>query len=288
MASSNTELLARPVRFYRARPIRTATVMNFFSVLVLLTACVTPSEHFAEAANELGFVGVSLKSDRFEHQLYANAMTMDRFEAPVLHVYLDGDGTPWERHRWISEDPTSRNPMILELMNEDKTASIFIGRPCYHNHHKAPDCLKKYWTSHRYSKEVVSSMAKVLTLWLQRYSYKRIVLIGFSGGGTLAMLLSTCLDRVDTVVTIASNLDVDAWSRFHGYSPLTGSLDPGTMSFNKRLKQFHLAGLKDEVVPSTIIQSFSARQKNATYIAFADFDHHCCWEQEWKNILTLF
>lgn len=288
MTFTKSELLARPVRFYRAKPIHAATYMNLLSALILLTACATPSEHFAEAANELGFVGVSLHSDRFEHQLYANAKAMDQSEEQVLHVYLDGDGTPWERHRWISDDPTSRNPMILELMNEDTMASIFLGRPCYHSHPQAPDCQKKYWTSHRYSEDVVSSMTSILTLWLQRHSYKRIVLIGFSGGGTLAMLLSTRLDRVDTVVTVASNLDVNAWSRFHGYSPLTGSLDPGTMSFNKRLRQIHLAGLQDDIVPPAIIQSFSARQKNATYIAFADFDHACCWEQEWKNILALF
>lgn len=284
----NSGLPARRVWFLQSKLIRATKYFNALLSLILLTACATPSERFAKVANDLGFFGFSLNSDSFDHQFYANTRIIEQSKESVLHVYLDGDGTPWEQHHWISDDPTSRNPMILKLMQEDNAASILLGRPCYHRVHKAPNCHNKYWTSHRYSREVVSSMASVLKLWLQNHSYKRIVLIGFSGGGTLAMLISTYLDSVDTVVTLASNLDVKAWSEFYGYGPLTNSLDPGAMSFNSRLRQIHMAGLKDQIVPANIIKSFTVRQKNAKYVAFADFDHYCCWLNEWKNILQLF
>jgi pimeloyl-ACP methyl ester carboxylesterase len=256
--------------------------------IVLLTACATPSERFAQAADAFGFARYTVTSGKFDHFLSVNSRLSAAPNEPELHVYLDGDGTPWERHRWIADDPTSRNPMILELMNEDKGAAILLGRPCYHGFSQTPECHHKYWTSHRYSETVVSSMATALKQWLQNHPFKRIVLIGYSGGGTLAMLMTRYLNDVDTVVTIAANLEVNAWSRFHGYGPLENSLDPGSMNFNSRIRQIHLAGLKDEVVPANLIETFSNKQQNAKYIGFAEFDHHCCWSQDWENILALF
>jgi hypothetical protein len=256
--------------------------------ILLLTACATPSERFAQAADDFGFARYTVTSGQFNHFLSANSKLSASPNESELHVYLDGDGTPWERLRWIADDPTSRNPMILELMNEDEAAAIFLGRPCYHGFSQTPECHYKYWTSHRYSEAVVSSMAAALKQWLQNHPFNRIVLIGYSGGGTLAMLITRYLAEVDTVVTIAANLKVGAWSRFHGYDPLKDSLDPESMSFNSRIRQIHLAGLKDEIVPPHIIESFSNKQQNAKYISLAEFDHYCCWSQNWKKILALF
>lgn len=103
----------------------------FVSILCFLglAGCTTPSERFASAAANFGFYGFSLNSGIFDHQFYTNAKATQYINEEVLHVYLDGDGTPWEKHQWIADDPTSRNPMILELMRQDKETAIFLGWP---------------------------------------------------------------------------------------------------------------------------------------------------------------
>jgi hypothetical protein len=262
----------------------------FISIVCFLglAGCATPSERFATAAANFGFYGFLLNSGIFDHQLYTNAKATQGINEGVLHVYLDGDGTPWENHQWIADDPTSRNTMILELMRQDKAAAIFLGRPCYQGLNKTFACHYKYWTSHRYSKEVVGSMVQVLRLWLNKHSFKQVVLIGYSGGGTLAVLMAPYVPEVKTIVTLAANLDVEAWSRYHGYSPLAESLNPACIAINANLRQIHIAGLVDNIVPAQIIKSYADKQGNALYLPYAHFDHHCCWAKEWASILRFF
>ena len=91
--------------------------INIVGLCFLICACATPSQRFDETALELGFSSQILRSKQFQHKIY---QTDNLVIGDVLHVYLDGDGTPWKRNRWIAEDPTARNPLILELMKQDK------------------------------------------------------------------------------------------------------------------------------------------------------------------------
>lgn len=259
----------------------------YMCCLMTLTACATtPSRHFANMALNSGFSGFSLNSGLFDHQFYLNAESRQHPNG-ILHVYLDGDGSPWEQHRWIADDPTARNTMILTLMQQDKNPAIFLGRPCYHGFNKSPPCRSKYWTSHRYSSEVVNSMALALKQWLKNNPYRQLVLIGFSGGGTLAVLIAPMIHETQTIVTVAANLDIEAWSSYHRYQPLTGSLNPAKLVLNAKLQQIHLAGLEDITVPAGLIKAYADKQVHATYIAYPDFNHHCCWIKEWPSILSL-
>ena len=269
---------------------RCALKKMFISILcfLILAGCTTPSERFASAAANFGFYGFSLNSGTFDHQFYANVKVTQDINEEVLHVYLDGDGTPWEKHQWIADDPTSRNPMILELMRQDEAPSILLGRPCYQGFNKTSACHYRYWTSHRYSKKVVGSMVQVLKRWLNKHSFKQVVLIGYSGGGTLAVLMAPYLPEVRTIVTLAANLDVEAWSRYHGYYPLPESLNPAGIALNVNLRQIHIAGLEDKIAPAQIIKSYAEKQVNALYLPYAHFDHHCCWVKEWASILRFF
>ena len=72
----------------------------------------------------------------------------------------------------------------------------------------------------------MSSMASALRRYLSRGDIDRLVWLGYSGGGTLAMLLAPRFDQTTDVVTVAANLDIDAWTDRHGYSRLSGSLNP--------------------------------------------------------------
>lgn len=263
---------------------------KFYLVLTILTVtgCATPAQHFAAVALDYGFMASSITGYPFTHRIYANRLSSQAPQNQILHVYLDGDGTPWEHQSRPSDDPTSRNPLILSLMAQDQAASIFLGRPCYHGFNATTFCNDSLWTSKRYAQEIVDSMAMALNNWLQKQQFKKVVLIGYSGGGTLAVLMADKIPAVQTVLTFAANLDVAAWSQVHGYANLTESLNPIMQrQLPGQIKQIHLAGAEDEVVPASIIKSY-ADQQNATYYLFPDFDHQCCWEEAWQKILQLF
>lgn len=197
----------------------------------------------------------------------------------TIHIYLDGDGTPWKNKRWLSKDPTSRTPLILQLMQLDKSPALLLGRPCYHGLNITPKCDAKYWTSHRYSTAVVQSMRLALLQWLAQREYDQVILIGYSGGGVLAMLLADQIPKLKYVVTLAANLNVSEWSLYHGYPPLYDSLNPADLELNTQIQQLHIAGTEDKIVPAYIIEKFAAKQENATYLLLSKQDHRCCWLQ---------
>jgi hypothetical protein len=249
-----------------------------------LTGCTTPAQNFNDVAEELGLNTEKLNSPLFQHIIYKNNVLV----GDTLHVYLDGDGTPWERNRWVSVDPSARNPLILRLMIQDTMPSILLGRPCYYGLNNSPGCESKYWTSHRYSKEIIHSMSLVLNTWLEKHKFSQIVLIGYSGGGSIAILMANKVKKTAKVVTLAANLDVTAWSEFHGYSTLKNSLNPSEeVKLKNKIMQFHFAGADDDIVPPFIIKAYADNQNNAKYYKFIGKDHTCCWEQEWSKILNI-
>lgn len=252
-----------------------------FASALLLLSCTTPVERLETQAKRLGLNRELWKGTVFYHVVYRNA-----FHGDSLHVYLDGDGTPWINRYWIAPDPTPRNPLGLTLMAQDNAASLYLGRPCYHGQSQVPPCHPSLWTSHRYSAEVVDSMAAVLEKVLAASSYADLVLIGYSGGGTLAMLLAERFQQVRAVVTIAGNLNLQNWTDWHHYSPLKGSFDPANRPpLPTSIRQWHFSGGRDRNVPPSIVQSVINQQHNAQWMVIETFDHRCCWPQIWPFIL---
>ncbi|NOQ13483.1 MAG: hypothetical protein GQ583_03250 [Methyloprofundus sp.] len=267
--------------------MKVTKIPTFFLILAL-TSCVSPANKFSRKALEYGFDSLEISSDSFTHRIYFNQFVLHSADPKRLHVYLDGDGTPWLRHQWIAKDPTSRNPLILRLMHLDKTPAILLGRPCYYGLNKGIHCENKYWTSHRYSSVVVNSMVSVLNAWVEKNNYKELVFIGFSGGGTLAVLMANNVNITTKVVTVAANLDVRAWSEFHGYRGLDNSLNPIEEAIlNTDIQQLHFAGKEDNVVPAFIIKKYAQSQKNSRYFEVSGNGHVCCWEVGWPEILDI-
>lgn len=255
---------------------------GLFTLCLVMLGCATPSQRFSEYARSQGFSPGLVKTAQFQHRLFMNRQT----SPGTVHVYLDGDGTPWIRRHWIAEDPTSRNPLILDLMKQDHASSVLLGRPCYHGVGRPDRCEKRWWTSHRYAQQVVDSMLEALETWLADKNVSRIVLIGFSGGGALAMLMAPHINQLAWVVTIAGNLNVAAWAAMHDYTPLTGSLNPADyMDAYQQIRQLHLAARDDAVVPAALIKAFATDSGDAQLIVYPKFNHVCCWETVWPEIL---
>ncbi len=252
-------------------------------ICVFLVACSTPAGGLDDEASRLGFIRELWLGIDFTHVVYRNQAI-----GLLLHVYLDGDGSPWLRRTLVATDPTPRNPLLLELMVQDSSPAIYLGRPCYHGQSVSPACSPEWWTARRYGSEVVTSMAAVLNDILERSSYSGLVFIGYSGGGTLAMLLAEHFPSTQALVTVAGNLDTDAWAEWHGYSPLRGSLNPASRPpLDTAIVQLHFAGGRDTKVPAYLIQSVVSRQPCAKITLIKTFDHVCCWRKEWPAILNL-
>jgi pimeloyl-ACP methyl ester carboxylesterase len=266
-------------------PILQQTSFVLFYVVTfnfLMMGCTTPSLQFNQQAEDLGFTEKVYQGANFFHKVYGNRKPVDKF----LHVYLGSDGTPWENPEQIASDPTPRNPVMLRLMALDSAASVYIGRPCYHGFSHSPICNPLLWTSGRYSKPIVKSLSSVLTQIAEEYQTNGIIIFGYSGGGALAMLLAERLSLVQGVVTVAGNIDIEAWADYHAYSPLTESINPAPrLPLRKDLFQFHIIGSRDKVVPPHLVQSAIKRQNGIKVTIIDDVDHQCCWEALWPGIL---
>ena len=71
--------------------------------LTLLSGCAGPAERFADRASALGFDASRVEGEGFAHVVFRPATPRPN-GGRVLHVYLDGDGTPWE-HGGPAADP---------------------------------------------------------------------------------------------------------------------------------------------------------------------------------------
>ncbi len=249
-----------------------------------LSACATPPQRIDRLAASSGFERLVVTGAPFEHLVYVKTANPAP-QSGELHVYVEGDGTPWITHHLVARDPTPRRPLMLKLMALDPGPALYLGRPCYFGLMR--HCASRYWTGARYSETVVHSMIVALdNVRRQLGLHGNIDLLGYSGGGTLAMLLAPRLKETSSVVTIAANLDVRGWTRLHGYSPLADSLDPADEApLPARIAQIHLVGEEDRNVPPAITRAGVARQRNATIISYPHYDHHCCWERVWRSVL---
>lgn len=249
-----------------------------------LSACATPAQRIDRLAASSGFQRLVVAGAPFDHLVYVKSANPAP-QSGELHVYVEGDGTPWITHHLVARDPTPRRPLMLKLMALDPGPALYLGRPCYFGLMR--HCASRYWTGARYSETVVHSMIVALdNVRRQLGLHGKIDLLGYSGGGTLAMLLAPRLKETSSVVTIAANLDVRGWTRLHGYSPLADSLDPADEApLPARIAQIHLVGEEDRNVPPAITRAGVARQRNATIISYPHYNHHCCWERVWRSVL---
>jgi pimeloyl-ACP methyl ester carboxylesterase len=260
-------------------------------VLVLCVAAIvsgcsalSPAERFDSFAKRAGMQPGELAGAGFRHRTFAVAQASttetSSAAAPRLHIYFEGDGTPFLRRDLIAADPTPRTPLTLGLMEADSQRAVLLGRPCYHG--LMEGCDPSLWTVGRYSEAVVASMAAATQRLIDRGGFERVIIIGYSGGGVLALLVADRLRQVDAVVTVAANLDLSAWTRLHGYSPLAGSIDPArTPALRPDLRQLHLTGEADDNVPPSLQRALVERVPGAEFRSVPGFDHRCCWVAAW-------
>ncbi len=208
-----------------------------------------------------------------------------------LIVYLESDGNIRLTPTVLSSDPTPLRPIALELAVQDDSPSLlYLARPCqYLSDAQRRECNPLYWDTRRFSPEVVAALSDALEQSKARFNARRLILVGYSGGGTLANLLAGHRDDVVGLVTVAAPLDVDAWVRHHRISPVTGSLDAAMRTKLAQVRQIHFAGARDWQVPPVLLETYMRTLPPTVANAriLSDQDHDCCWGAVWQRLLSV-
>ena len=279
------------------RQLKWLTLLGWLNLLAAIVGgvsggCAGPSGHFDRLADRYELQREVMPGTAFQHVVYwQRPVAPDKLRsasliAEPLRIYLGSDGTPWLQGRRPSRDPTPRKPVTLRLLAQDPGPAVLVGRPCYQGQHQRAGCSSQQWTAARYSAHTVASL-RVVIAELMRETDRQAVLIGYSGGGVLAVLLAELLPNVCAVVTAAANLDTAAWTARHDYLPLTASLNPAERPpLATTINQLHLAGARDRNVASALIRDYASRQPNAAYWELPDYTHACCWPEVWPAVLA--
>lgn len=234
-----------------------------------------------------------------EHTIHTSLFTLKAYgyslsnKTKILTIYIEGDG-----FAWLSEDSPSNNPtpmvatgLNMALQDKKNKPLVYLARPCQFVFNGAwRACRQQYWTNLRFSPEVIHAMNQAIEYLKHYYHAEQIVLIGYSGGGTIATLLSAKRQDVIQLMTVAAILDIDHWVRQENLTPLYGSLNPAEgWKQLMSIPQTHWMGGNDNVVHKEVtlafVQRFPATNKPKINVV-PGFDHTCCWARDWMSLLS--
>lgn len=209
----------------------------------------------------------------------------------ILTIYIEGDGLAWLNRAVPSDDPTPNNPLGLKLaLRHPDNAVAYLARPCQNiDPADRAYCKEEYWTRRRFSPENVEASAQAIDSLKARASAEELILVGYSGGGAIAALVAAKRRDVVQLITVAGNLDTKAWTSLHRVEALSGSLNPADYWEKlQRIPQLHFVGGKDQIIPQTIAEAYASRfprDAKPESRLIAEFDHICCWAEDWPELL---
>ena len=205
-----------------------------------------------------------------------------------LVVYLEGDGRGVVRGR-VSPDPTPSKAMGFELAKSDPASSVlYLARVGQFQPDQTGKKYQEYWSNKRLSAESVRAASQAIDRAKAQVGAQRLHLIGYSGGGGLAVLLAEQRPDVASLVTVAGLLDTNWWVREKNFQPLTGSLNPADQAMRiSHIPQVHFYGSEDSIIPPAMSAHF---QTLAPFTSFkrveVDTNHWRVWPEVWPNLLS--
>lgn len=209
----------------------------------------------------------------------------------VLTIYLEGDGYAWVDGQFPSDDPTPHKPIAMQLAmaQPGQTAVAYLGRPCQYTDAQADvRCRKTVWTDARFGEAVIQSVDAAINQLKSQTGARQITLVGYSGGGAVALLVSARRDDVSRIITVAGNMDPQSWTIHMRLRPLYGSLDTATViEQTAAIPQIYFVGEKDKVVPPLLTEAFVMRYPDAKkpkIIKISGNGHDCCWVDQWPSL----
>jgi dienelactone hydrolase len=261
-------------------------------VLLLLTAVFLSGCKTITYGHEPGSVGdmygmkkVLVKGGDFWITTYQKITNKN---APFV-FYIEGDGAAFDGKFRVSRNPTPRRQMFINLAGIDERPNvIYVARPCqYTPMDLNPKCSNQYWTNKRMSDDSVRAVNDVIVS--VNNNRQKFSLVGYSGGGGIAVLIAARNPMVHDIITIAGNLDHKSFTTHHNVSPMIGSLNPIDYASQVRnVPQLHVSGGKDNIVPPFIADKFvqKAASPCVKQQIFEGVSHRDGWKRLWEYIYT--
>lgn len=222
-------------------------------------------------------------------RVLAVATPQEQPAGPVLTVVIEGDGRAHDRQGRPSADPTPRRATGLEIARAWPTGpTAWLGRLCQYTAREDPACTPVDWTTGRFSPAAVATASAVIDQLKAASGVRRVRLVGWSGGGTLAMLVASGRADVAGVVTLAAPLDLEAWTRDRGLTPFDSAQDPARLPPMPEVPQTHLFGAFDAVVPPrTAIDAARRLAGPDGHVEVWSERHACCWARRAAEVASL-
>jgi dienelactone hydrolase len=255
-----------------------------------LAGCADPNTHADAMAQPVGLRREQINAGRF---LLTTFVRITHPDLP-LTIYIEGDGLAWRSRYQASDDPTPHQALGLALAVADPAPNVvYLARPCQFTPMAMnPSCSATYWTDKRYAEEVVAAMNQAVSHYAAQVTQlpaQRINLIGYSGGGALAVLIAARRSDVASLRTVAGNLDHAAVNRLHKVSAMPASLNAIDVARQvAAIPQIHFSGADDTVVPPAIAQSFVAVAGACAQARIVPgMSHDSNWERRWPDLLAI-
>ncbi|RFU44556.1 alpha/beta fold hydrolase [Paraburkholderia sp. DHOC27] len=258
--------------------------------MVALAGCATLDRdaHADALAEPAHLQRVTVDTGGFILTAYARISQPDR----PLRVYIEGDGLAWLSRTMPSLDPTPREATGLALAARDPAPNVvYLARPCqFTSMAMNPRCDRAYWTGKRFAPEVIESMNRAVSHFAALTPGRSIELVGYSGGGAVAVLIAARRPDVVSIRTVAGNVDDEFVNQLHDVSPMPGSENP--IDFAEQvagIAQIHFSGAEDKVVPPAVAQRFvrATGARCARAITIAGVSHDGDWSRRWPALLDV-
>lgn len=266
--------------------------------LCVLSACSSYQAETLRQVEQAGWSWQWIKTNRFD--IAAAAHQADIALSDTLWVYLEGDGRAFIDPATPARDPTPHHPTALRMAlaqptdKQNPVSIVWLARPCQYSQ---PDhnrnCSRNDWTTGRYAPEIVTALNQAIDELKAQARAKHLVLVGYSGGGALAVLIAaerqTGPKDVNALITVAANLDLGYWTKRDGLSPLASSRDPADAApMIATIAQIHFTGGDDRVTGTDVAQAYRSHVPSDAPIRIEEipgFDHICCWAERWPDLL---
>ncbi|WP_434715710.1 alpha/beta hydrolase family protein [Paraburkholderia sp. A3RO-2L] len=276
------------------RLIRSLAFLAAMGVACTLSACADTAllDHAQDVAAPAGLHREEISAGQFRLAAWS------RITDPALpvHIYIEGDGRAWVSATEPSMNPTPAKAIGLMLAAADPSPNVvYLARPCqFTPTSDNPACDDaSWWTGKRYAPEVISAMNAAVGQVAQRVPGQKLDLVGYSGGGAVAVLVAAQRTDVASLRTLAGNLDVAYVNQMHGVSGMPESGNP--IDYAKavaRIPQMHFSGDSDTVVPPEVAKRFvraagsrCARWMTIESVTNEPLTHDGAWASVWPVLL---